>query len=68
MIIIYLATGWLKTFEIPTYDLNGVMNGNEEYIDTSSSRVSQFFVNTSLSRYPNPNKEVFDNISDFKES
>ena len=68
MIIIYLTTGWLKKFEIPTYDLNGVMNGNEEYIDTSSSRVSQFFVNTSLSRYPNTHKEVFDNISDFKES
>ena len=33
MAMIDPATGWFMIFEIPTYNLNGVTGGNDEYID-----------------------------------
>ena len=61
------ATGWFDIVEIPTFDLEEVTIGNYEYIDKSSTRVSQFFNNTWLCRYPRPRKVVFDNGSEFKQ-
>ena len=48
MTMIYPTTGWFKIVKIPTFDLYEVMEGNDEYIDKSSSRVSQLFNNTWL--------------------
>ena len=50
MTTIDLATGWFEIAEIPMFDLEEVTIGNDEYIDKSSARVSQFFNNTCLSR------------------
>ena len=67
MMMIDPATGWFKIVEIPTFDLEDVTIGNDEYIDKSSARVSQFFNNTWLCRFPRPRKVVFDNGSGFKQ-
>ena len=48
MTTIDLATGWFKIVQIPTFDLEEVTIGNDEYIDKSSDRVSQLFKNTWL--------------------
>ena len=61
------ATGCFEIFEVPTFDLGEVTGGNDEYIDNSSARVSQFFNNTCLSRHPRPRKVVFDKRSEFKQ-
>lgn len=47
------ATGWFEIAEVPT-------------IDWSSARISNLFNDTWLSRYPRPNKVIFDNGSEFK--
>ena len=44
------ATGLFDISEIPTYDLEEVTIGNDEYIDKSSARVSQLFNNKWLCR------------------
>ena len=44
------ATGWFKIVEIPTLDLNDLTDVNDEYIDKSSTGVSQLFNNTWLCR------------------
>ena len=64
MTMIDPATGWLDIVEIPTYDLDGFTNGNDDYIDKSSARVSQLFNTTWLCRYPHPQKVMFDNGSE----
>ena len=46
MMIIDPATGWFKIVQIPTFDLEEVTIGNDEYIDESSARVSHLFNNT----------------------
>ena len=66
MTIIDPATGCFEIFEIPTFDLNEVMAGNDEYIDKSSDRVSHMFNNTWICKYPGPFKFVFDNRYEFK--
>ena len=43
-------TGWFEIVEVPTFDINGVMGGNDDYIDNSSARVSQLFNKKWLSR------------------
>ena len=53
------STGWFEIANIPTFDLEEVTIGNNEYIDKSSARVIQFFNNTWLCRYPCPHKVVF---------
>ena len=63
MTMIDPATGWFDIIKKPTFDLEEV---NDEYIDTSSARVSQFFNNTWLCRYPRPHRVVFENGSEFK--
>ena len=40
MTMIVLATGWLKIFEIPTYDLGEVTCSNDEHIYKSYYRVN----------------------------
>ena len=60
------AKGWFEIVEVPTFDLDEVTGGNDEYIDKSSDRVSQLFNNTWLQRYLCPRKVVFDNVSEFK--
>ena len=39
---------------------------NDEYIDKSSSRVSQIFNNMWICRYPHPRKVMFLNVYEFK--
>ena len=66
MTMIERATGWFEISKGPTYDLDEVTGANDEYIDKSSSRVSQLFNNTRISRDPRSHKVVFDNGFDFK--
>ena len=66
MTMIDPAIGWFEIIEIPTFNLDEVKAGYDEYIDKSSDRVSQLFKNTWLCRYPYPCKFVFDNGSEFK--
>ena len=51
---------------MPTFDLDEVMGGNDEYIDKSSSKLIQLFNDTCILRYTCPRKVVFLNGSDFK--
>ena len=60
------ATAWFKMIEIPAFDLNEVMTGDDEYIDKLPARVSQLFNNRRLCRYLHLQKVVFDNIYEFK--
>ena len=66
MTMIFPTTGCFEIVEVPMSDLDEVTGFNDEYIDNSSTRVSQLFNNTWLSRYTRPLKIVFDNISEFK--
>ena len=66
MTMIDPPTGWFKIVEIPTYNLDEVTGGNDDYIDKSSTSVSQLVNNTWISRYPHSRKGLFDNVSDFK--
>ena len=66
MMMINPATGWFEIVEMMAFDLCEVMGGNDEYIDISSSRVSQFFNNTWVCIYPRPRKVVFDIGSELK--
>ena len=61
------ATGWFDIFKIPTFDLEEVTLGNDEYIDKSSTSISHMFNNTWIRRSPRPRKVVFDNGSEFKQ-
>ena len=49
-------TGWFEIFELLMYDIGEFMGGNDEYIDKSYARVSQFFNNICLIRYLRPRK------------
>ena len=60
------AACWFEIIEVPTFDLDEVMGGNDEYIDKSSARASQLFNNICLFRYPRPRKVVFDNGYELK--
>ena len=60
------ATGWFEIVEVPYYNIEDVINNEDNYIDKSSARISQLFNQVWLSRYPRPNKVVFDNGSEFK--
>ena len=60
MTMIDPTTGYFENFKIPTYNLNEVTGVNHEYIDKSSARVSQFFNNKRISRYPHARKVLFD--------
>ena len=59
MTMIDPTTGWFEIVKIPTFDLNEVVIGNDEYMDKSSVRVNHMFNNTWLCRYPRPRKVVF---------
>ena len=48
------TTGILETIEVPTFELDEVTGGNDEYIYKSSIRVTQLFNKTWLSRYMRP--------------
>ena len=61
------ATGWFGIFDIPMFDLNAVMAGNDEYIDKLSARFRHKFNNTRIYRYLRPRKVVFDNVNEFKQ-
>ena len=52
MPIIEPTTGWVEIVEVPTFNLDDVTGGNDDYIDRSSSRLSKLFNDTWLSRYP----------------
>ena len=60
------ALGWFRIIKVPTYDLNDFTGGNDKHVENSSVRVSQFFNNTSLIRYPCPRKVIFVNVYAFK--
>ena len=66
MTMIYPEMGWFKIIEVPTYNLDGFMGFNDEYIYKSSTRVCHLFNNTWLSRHLRPLKVVFDNRCEFK--
>ena len=66
MMMIDPATSQFKIADIPTFDLEEVTIGNDEYMDKSSARVIQLFNSTWLCRYPCPQKVVFENGSEFK--
>ena len=66
MMIIDPATGCLDIVKIPTFDLNEITIGNDEYTDKSYAMVSQMFNNTWICRYPHPCKVVFENAYEFK--
>ena len=66
MTMIDPAMGWFKIVEIPTFDLDAVTGGNDEYIDKSYTRLSQLFNNTWLCRYLHQRKVVFDNRYEIK--
>ena len=51
MMMIDPTAGWFEIFEVPTFELDDITVGNDEYIDKSSIRVIQFFNNTGISRY-----------------
>ena len=61
------TTGWSEIFEIPMYDLDKLTAVNDELIDKLSARVIQLFNNAWICRYPQPQKVVFDNGSEFKQ-
>ena len=44
--------GWFEIVQIPCFNIDEVTAGNKEYIDKSSSRVSQLFSLKWLYRYP----------------
>ena len=48
MTMIEPETGWFEIVEIPTFNLDEVTAGNDEYIDKSSTRVRHIFNNTLL--------------------
>ena len=50
MMMIDPDTGWFEIVEIPMFDLKEVTLGNDEYIDKSAARVSQWFNNTWICR------------------
>ena len=59
------ATGWFEITEVPYYDTEEVRLGNNTYISKTSARISLLFNNIWLSRYPRPQRVVFDNKSEF---
>ena len=59
-------TGCFDIVEIPTFDLEEVALGNDEYINKSFSRVIQMFNKIWLCRHPRPRKFMFENGSNFK--
>lgn len=62
------VTGWFEIIEIPNYIVIDVKNkmDHQQLVDKSSARISRLFDQTWLSRYPRPNKVIFDNGSEFK--
>ena len=67
MTMIDPITGWFEIVEVPSYivdDINKKLT--KEQIDKSSACISRLFDQAWLSRYPRPNKVVFDNGSEFK--
>ena len=61
MTMIEPSKGWFKIVKVPTYGLDEVTGGNDDYIDKPSPRVIQLFNNTCISIYLHPCKVVFDN-------
>ena len=67
MTMIDPVTGWFEIVEVPSYIVDDVNKKlTKEQIDKSSARISRLFDQAWLSRYPRPNKVVFDNGSEFK--
>ena len=62
MMMIDSATGWFEIVNIPMFDIDDLTLVNYEYIDKSSTRVSNLFNNTWICRYPRPCKVVFDKL------
>ena len=60
------ATRWFEIVEIPTFDLEEVALGDDEYTNKSFSRVIQMFNKIWLCRHPRPRKFMFENGSNFK--
>ena len=67
MIMIDPAIGCFDIFWISTFNHDGVIVGDDEYINKYSDRVSQMFNNTWICRYLCTRKVVFDNGSEFKQ-
>ena len=65
MTVIDPATGWFGIVEIPTYDLDEVTAGNDEYIDKSSDGVIQLFNKNWIFIYLRPRKVLFNKGYEF---
>ena len=67
MTMIDPASGWFEIAEVPSIDIEELKSkGNHQLIDKTSRRISQVFNQVWLSRYPRPEKVIFDNGSEFK--
>ena len=67
MTMIDRVTGWFEIVEVPNYIVEDLQNKTtRESVDKTSARLSRLFDQTWLSRYPRPNKVIFDNGSEFK--
>ena len=55
------ATGWFKIVEVPYYSIKDVKNGEQNYIDKISDRISRLFDQTWLKQYPRLKGIIFDN-------
>jgi transposase InsO family protein len=67
------ATGWFEIAQVPVFDIvwkdnDSIDTRDKSALDKSSARISQLFNQVWLSRYPRPNKVVFDNGSEFKKN
>jgi hypothetical protein len=67
------ATGWFEVAQVPIFDIvwnddDTIDTRDKSALDKSSARISQLFNQVWLSRYPRPNKAVFDNGSEFKKN
>ena len=73
MTIVDPATGWFEIAQVPIFDIvwkdNDIIDTwDKSALDKSLARISQLFNQVWLSRYPRPNKVVFDNGSEFKKN
>ena len=66
MTIISPATDWFEIVKFPAFKLNEFSGANYDYIYKSSDKLSMFFNNTWIIRYPRSRKFMFVKLSEFK--
>ena len=66
MKIIEPATDWFETIKVPTFELEEVTGGNDDFVDKSSTRIDQLLHNRWIIRHSLPRKLIFGKGSEFK--